>query len=72
MAAVHRRKAVLIMSNDGHINWAWSSEPTAKADAFFRTRGNVIFTGRVVSDEHGCSARSSRHGNFSKGLVPLR
>ena len=30
------------MSNDGFINWAWSSEPAAKAGAFFRTRNNVI------------------------------
>lgn len=35
-------KAVLVMSNDGYINWAWSSEPAAKAGAFFRTRNNVI------------------------------
>ncbi|MCA8057133.1 MULTISPECIES: ImmA/IrrE family metallo-endopeptidase [Burkholderia cepacia complex] len=35
-------KAVLVMSNDGFINWAWSSEPAFRAGAFFRTRGNVI------------------------------
>lgn len=35
-------QAVLVMSNDGFINWAWSSEPAFKAGAFFRTRGNVI------------------------------
>lgn len=35
-------KAVLVMSNDGFINWAWSSKPAAKAGAFFRTRNNVI------------------------------
>lgn len=35
-------KAVLVMSNEGYINWAWSSEPAARAGAFFRTRGNVI------------------------------
>lgn len=35
-------KAVLVMSNDGFIKWAWSSEPAAKAGAFFRTRNNVI------------------------------
>lgn len=35
-------KAVLVMSNDGFINWAWSSEPAAKVGAFFRTRNNVI------------------------------
>lgn len=35
-------KAVLVMSSDGFINWAWSSESAAKAGAFFRTRNNVI------------------------------
>lgn len=35
-------KAVLVMSNDGFINWACSSEPAAKAGAYFRTRNNVI------------------------------
>lgn len=35
-------KAVLVMSNDGFIDWAWSSEPAIKAGAFFRTRNNVI------------------------------
>jgi len=35
-------KAVLVMSSDGFINWASSSEPAAKAGAFFRTRNNVI------------------------------
>ncbi|MCW5234997.1 ImmA/IrrE family metallo-endopeptidase [Verminephrobacter eiseniae] len=34
--------AVLVMSNDGFINWAWSSESAAKAGAFFRTRNSVI------------------------------
>jgi hypothetical protein len=34
--------AVLVMSNDGYINWAWSSEPAFKAGAFFRTKNNVI------------------------------
>jgi IrrE N-terminal-like domain len=35
-------KAVLVMSNDGFIKWAWSSEPAMKAGAFFRTSSNVI------------------------------
>ena len=35
-------KAVLVMSNDGFMKWAWSSEPAAKAGAFFRTRDNVV------------------------------
>ena len=33
---------MLVMSNDGFIDWAWSSEPVAKAGAFFRTRNNII------------------------------
>ena len=35
-------KAVFIMSNDGFINWAWSSDAAFKAGAFFKTRGNTI------------------------------
>lgn len=35
-------KAVLIMSNDGFINWASSSTPAYKAGAYFKTRDNVI------------------------------
>lgn len=35
-------KAVLVHSNDGFINWSWSSEPAFKAGAFFRTRNNII------------------------------
>lgn len=35
-------KAVLLMSNDGFINWAWSSNAAFKAGAFFKTRTNTI------------------------------
>jgi hypothetical protein len=35
-------KAVVIMSTDGYMNWAWSSKPAAKAGAFFRTRSQTI------------------------------
>ena len=35
-------KAVMVLSNDGFMNWAWSSEPAAKAGAFFRTRNAVV------------------------------
>ena len=35
-------KAVVVMSTDGYMNWAWSSKPAAKAGAFFRTRGQTI------------------------------
>lgn len=34
--------AVLVMSNDGYINWAWSSEPAFNAGAFFRSKHDVI------------------------------
>jgi len=35
-------KAIVIMSRDGYMNWAWSSEPAAKAGAFFRTKTQTI------------------------------
>jgi hypothetical protein len=35
-------KATLLMSNDGFIRWAWSSEPAFRAGAFFKTRSQVI------------------------------
>ncbi len=35
-------KAVLIMSNDGYMNWASSSPQAYKSGAFFKTRNNVI------------------------------
>lgn len=35
-------KAVLVMSNDGFINWASSSNAAVKAGAYFKTRRNVI------------------------------
>ena len=35
-------KAVLVVSTNGFIDWAWSSKPAAKAGAFFKTKRNVI------------------------------
>lgn len=35
-------KAIIVMSNDGFVDWAWSSGPAAKAGAFFRTRSQTI------------------------------
>ncbi|MCP5431627.1 MAG: ImmA/IrrE family metallo-endopeptidase [Chromatiaceae bacterium] len=54
-------KAVLVMSNDGFINWAWSSKPAAKVGAFFRTRNNVIPVpdGALASDPE---VRNDRKG----------
>jgi len=36
------QKAVLVMSNDGFMKWAWSSKSAFKAGAYFKTRNNVI------------------------------
>lgn len=36
------QKAVLIVSRDGYINWAWASDPAFKAGAFVRTKGNPV------------------------------
>ena len=36
------QKAVLIMSNDGFMKWAWSSEPAFEVGAYFKTRSQVI------------------------------
>jgi Zn-dependent peptidase ImmA (M78 family) len=35
-------KAIVIMSRDGYMRWASSSQPAVKAGAFFRTRSNTI------------------------------
>lgn len=35
-------KAVVIMSRDGFMNWAWASQPAFKSGAFFRTRRQTI------------------------------
>jgi hypothetical protein len=37
-----QEKAVLVMSRDGYMDWAWSSESALKAGAFFKTKNNVI------------------------------
>lgn len=53
-------KAVLVMSRDGFIDWAWSSEPAAKAGAFFRTRKHVISlpNGALASNSQITSERA--------------
>jgi hypothetical protein len=35
-------KAVIVVSSNGFMHWAWASEPASKVGAFFRTRKNVI------------------------------
>jgi hypothetical protein len=54
-------KALVVMSIDGYMNWAWSSQPAFKSGAFFRTRSQTIAvpTGSITAD-HAIS--SERHG----------
>lgn len=46
-------KAVLVMSRDGFMRWAWSSDPAGKSGAFFRTSQSVIALpkGSFAADE---------------------
>jgi hypothetical protein len=54
-------KALIIMSIDGYMKWAWSSQPAFKAGAFYRTRSHTVaipagsITGNhaIVSERHG-------------------
>jgi len=54
-------KAVLIMSSNGFINWAWSSDLAFRAGAFFKTKNNVIeiTNGTLAADT---SIRNEREG----------
>jgi hypothetical protein len=35
-------KALIVMSTDGYMKWAWSSQPALKAGAFYRTRRHTV------------------------------
>ncbi len=73
-------KAVLVISNDGFINWAWSSEPAAKAGAFFRTRNNVIpvpeeafaSNPKIKNDRQGMQIPASVWFTHARADTPLR
>lgn len=60
-------KAVLVMSKDGFIDWAWSSEPALKAGAFFKSRASTIElpTGSLAAD---ADVRHERTGT----LIPAK
>lgn len=53
-------KAIVVMSRDGYMKWASSSQPAARAGAFFRTRRNVlpIPTGSITANEAIACERS--------------
>lgn len=36
------QKAVLVVSRDGYINWAWASDPAFKAGAFIKSKGSPV------------------------------
>ncbi len=36
------RRAIIIVSRDGFMKWAWSSEPALKTGRFFRTSGSPV------------------------------
>jgi hypothetical protein len=54
-------KALVIMSIDGYMKWAWSSQPAFRAGAFYRTRNNTIAipNGSLTGDD---AIKSERQG----------
>lgn len=59
---ITEEKAVLVMSQDGFMNWAWSSKSARKAGAFFKTKGqspapipdgSLAANSSVISDRVG-------------------
>lgn len=64
-------KAVLVMSNDGFIDWAWSSKPALKAGAFFKTRTSTIElpSGSLAAD---VEVRHERAGTLVPASVWFR
>lgn len=50
-------KAVLVMSRDGFMDWAWSSDPACKAGAFFAARRHTI----PVPDQSLAANSAIRH-----------
>lgn len=73
-------KAVLVMSHDGFIDWAWSSEPALKAGAFFRTRssttelpsGSLAADADVRHERAGAAIPASVWFRFAEPQVQLR
>lgn len=65
--------AVVVMSNDGFIDWAWSSERAWKAGAFFKTRGNVVpVPAGSLGGQCGCCFREAGANNPDDYVVSPR
>lgn len=57
-------KAVLVVSRDGFVDWAWSSDPARKAGAFFRTKSSVI----AVPDKSLAANEAVKHSRAGEQL----
>lgn len=55
-------KAVVLLSSDGFVHWASSSEPAFRAGAFFRTRGTpmAVPAGSITADQSALHVRDGR------------
>jgi len=75
-----KEKAVLVMSNDGFMDWAWSSNSAHKAGAYFKTRKNVIAIpndslaadGSITSDRQGKNIPATTWFKYAEHDMPLR
>ena len=73
-------KAVLVMSKDGFIDWAWSSEPALRAGAFFKTRaatielpsGSLAAAAKVRHERAGMMIPASIWFRFAEAHVQVR
>ncbi len=65
------KKALLVYSTDGYINWARCSEPAWKAGAFIKTRGRVVPvpTGSLAVDASVRQDRAGRNLSASTWFV---
>lgn len=73
-------KAVLVVSNDGFINWASSSEAAMSAGAFFRTRtttiplpvGSLAENTAIKHDKKGSNVAARIWFPHAEAVTPLR
>lgn len=73
-------KALIIMSIDGYMKWAWSSRPALKAGAFYRTSGRPVpipagsITGNqeILSERHGVNVLASVWFPHAESQMSLR
>jgi hypothetical protein len=74
------QKAVVIMSIDGYMKWAWSSQPAFKAGAFYRTRqktipipaGSITANQAIVSERQGVNVAATVWLPYAEPQLHLR